>query len=138
VVSLSRDGGKTFEERVTPDPLVDVEADPRDAAQLIASTQQGVMGSTDEGETWRQLDPSPNVRFTWPEPGTLYRIDPGGPVKFSADAGQTWEDRGTTGGEPQAMFADGADHLLVALIDGTIKESDDGGRTWTDLVTPPA
>jgi hypothetical protein len=59
-------------------------------------------------------------------------------VKFSAHGGQNWEDRGSTGGEPQAMFADSADHVVVALIDETVKESDDGGRTWTDLVTPPA
>ena len=73
-----------------------------------------------------------------PEPDALYRIDPGGPVKLSSDGGKTWEDRGTTGGEPQDMFATSADHLLVALIDGSVNESDDGGRTWTDLVTPPA
>ena len=137
-VNVSRDDGKTFEERLTPDPLVDLEADPRDPARLIASTPQGVIGSTDEGNTWRERDRIPNVRFTWPEPDALYRIDPGGPVKFSSDGGQRWEDRRTTGGEPQAMFADTADHLIVALIDGTIKESDDGGRTWTVLVTPPA
>jgi hypothetical protein len=136
--SLSRDGGTTFEERVTPEPLVDLEADPRDPARLIASTQQSVIGSSDEGNTWRERDPIPNVRFSWPEPDALYRIDPGGPVKFSSDGGQRWEDRGSTGGEPQAMFADSADQVLVALIDGTIKESDDGGRTWADLVTPPA
>jgi hypothetical protein len=135
--SVSRDGGKTFEDRVTPDPLVDLEADPDDPARLIASSQQAVIGSTDGGETWRERDRIPNVRFTWPEPDALYRIDPGGPVKFSPDGGETWEDRGTTGGEPQALFADSADHLLVALIDGTVKESDDGGRTWTDFVTPP-
>ena len=97
-----------------------------------------MIGSEDEGESWRERDRIPNVRFTWPEPAALYRIDPGGPVKFSADGGQSWEDRGTTGGEPQALFADTADHLLAALIDGTVKESDDGGRTWTDLVTPPS
>jgi hypothetical protein len=137
-VNLSRDGGKTFEERITPDPLVDLESDPHDARRLIASTQQGVIASGDEGQTWRERDRIPNVRFTWPEPDALYRIDPGGPVKVSADGGQSWQDRGSTGGEPQAMFADDPDHLLVALIDGTIKESDDGGRTWTDLVTSPA
>ena len=136
--SLSRDGGKTFEERVTPDPLVDLEVDPDDPARLIASTQQAVIASDDEGRTWRDRDRIPNVRFTWPEPDALYRIDPGGSVKFSADGGATWQDRGDTGGEPQAMFASSADHLVVALIDGTVKESDDGGRTWTDLVTPPA
>ncbi|HWM10348.1 MAG TPA: hypothetical protein VNO82_13435 [Solirubrobacteraceae bacterium] len=137
-VSLSRDGGKTFEERRTPDPLVDLEADPEDAERLIASTQQAVISSSDGGESWRERDRIPNVRFTWPEPDALYRIDPGGSVKFSADGGATWQDRGDTGGEPQAMFASSADHLVVALIDGTVKESDDGGRTWTDLVTPPA
>jgi hypothetical protein len=137
-VSVSDDGGKTFEERRTPDPLVDLEADPEDPARLIASTPQAVIGSADGGATWRERDRIPNVRFTWPEPDALYRIDPGGPVEFSADGGQTWEERGDTGGEPQAMFADSADHVLVALIDGTVKESDDGGRTWTDLVTPPA
>jgi hypothetical protein len=136
--SISDDGGETFEDRRTPDPLVDLEADPENPARLIASTQQGVIGSADEGQTWRERDRVPNVRFTWPEPDALYRIDPGGPVKFSSDGGENWEDRGTTGGEPQAMFADTAEHLLVVLIDGTVKESDDGGRTWTDLVTPPA
>lgn len=34
-------------------------------------------------------------------------------------------------------FADNADHLVVALIERTIKASDDGGRTWIDLVAPP-
>lgn len=136
--SISNHGGKTFEDRRTPDPLVDLEADPEMPARLIASTQQAVVGSTDEGQTWRERDRVPNVRFTWPEPDTLYRIDPGGPVKFSSDGGESWEDRGTTGGEPQAVFADTAEHLLVVLFDGTVKESDDGGRAWTDLVTPPA
>lgn len=136
--SISDDGGKTFEDRATPDPLVDLEADPDDPARLIASTPQAVIGSADEGRTWRERDRIPNVRFTWPEPDALYRIDPGGPVRFSADAGRTWEQRGDTGGEPQAMFADSPDHVVVALIDGTVKESGDGGRTWTDLVTPPA
>jgi hypothetical protein len=28
--------------------------------------------------------------------------------------------------------------LYAALIDGTVKRSADGGRTWTDHVTPPA
>ena len=134
--SISTDGGKTFEDRVTPDPLVDLEADPEGPARLIASTQQAVISSEDGGRTWRERDRIPNVRFTWPEPDALFRIDPGGPVKLSADGGRTWEDRGNTGGEPQAMFADSADHVLVVLIDGTVRESGDGGRTWTDLVKP--
>ena len=47
-------------------------------------------------------------------------------------------DQGTSGGEPQALFSDRPGHLYVALIDGTVKESKDGGATWTAIVTPPS
>jgi hypothetical protein len=50
-------------------------------------------------------------------------IDSAGPLALSSDGGQTWQDPGNTGGEPQPTFADTADHLLVALIDGTVKHS---------------
>ena len=76
----------------------------------------------------------PTSRFAWADDGTLYRIDPGGPVKVSTDGGQKWEDRGSTGGEPQAMTVDEDGKLYVALIDGTLKVSDDGGETFTDQV----
>jgi hypothetical protein len=129
---------RAFEERTPPAPIIDLEVDPSDPRDWIGSTAEGVIASEDEGRTWRQREPIPNSRFAWPERDALYRIDPGGPVKFSADGGRRWEDRGSTGGEPQAMYADGPEHLFVALIDGTVKESRDGGRTWTDRVTPPA
>jgi hypothetical protein len=54
-------------------------------------------------------------------------------VKVSTDGGDNWEDRGSTGGEPQAMTVDG-EMLYVALIDGTVKVSDDGGETFTDRI----
>jgi hypothetical protein len=138
VVSVSRDGGMTFENRTPPAPLIDLEVDPQDPNRWIASSADGLLVSRDQGRSWRPVEPLPNVRFAWPASDSLYRIDPGGPVKFSADGGQSWEDRGSTGGEPQAMFAEGRQRLFVALIDGTVKESRDGGRTWTDRVTPSA
>jgi photosystem II stability/assembly factor-like uncharacterized protein len=137
-VNVSRDGGRTFEDRTPPSPLVDLEVDPQNPARWIASSDRGVIASGDEGRTWRQLEPIPNVRFSWPESEALYRIDPGGPVKFSSDGGRHWQERGSTGGEPRALFAAGRDHVYAALLDGTIKESRDGGRTWTDRVVPPS
>ena len=134
-VLVSGDEGKTWETRAAPLPLVALEVDPRDAKQWIGSTERGIFMSQDSGETWRQIDPTPNVRFAWAEDGTLYRIDPGGPVKVSTDGGDSWEDRGSTGGEPQAMTVDEGGKLYVALIDGTLKVSDDGGETFTDQVT---
>jgi photosystem II stability/assembly factor-like uncharacterized protein len=137
-VNVSRDGGRTFEQRTPPAPVVDLEVDPRNPERWIASSSEGLIASTDEGRTWRQLEPIPNVRFSWPESDTLYRVDPGGAIKFSSDGGRSWEDRGSTGGEPHALFADTAEHLNAALLDGTIKESRDGGRSWTDRVVPPS
>jgi hypothetical protein len=134
LVNVSGDGGRRFEARTPPAPVIDLEVDPRDPRRWIGSTAEGLIVSADEGQTWRQIDPTPNSRFAWPESDVLFRIDPGGPVKLSGDGGRTWEDRGSTGGEPQALFAADADHLYAALIDGTIKESRDGGRSWTDRV----
>jgi sortilin (neurotensin receptor 3) len=133
-VLASTDEGKTWETRAAPLPLVALEIDPSDPKQWIGSTERGIFVTRDSGGTWRQLDPTPNVRFAWAEDGTLYRIDPGGPVKVSTDGGEQWEDRGSTGGEPQATTIDEGGKLYVALIDGTVKVSDDGGETFSDLI----
>ena len=133
-VLVSGDEGKTWETRAAPLPLVALEISPKDPQLWIGSSERGIYASTDGGETWRQRDPTPNARFAWAGDGTLYRIDPGGPVKVSTDGGDRWEDRGSTGGEPQAMTVDEDGTLYVALIDGTLKVSDDGGQTFTDQV----
>lgn len=135
-INVSRDGGRTFETRTPPDPLVDLAVDPDDVRRWVATTATGSYVSGDEGKTWRQADPVPNSWLAWPASRDLYRIDPGGPVRHSTDGGKTWQERGSTGGEPQALGAAEPDRLHTILLDGTIKQSGDGGRTWTDLVTP--
>ena len=137
-VSISRNGGKSFEQRRPPLPLVDLEVDPDDSRRWIGSTPQSITASADEGRSWREREPTPNVRFSWPESDALFRVDPGGPVAFSADGGETWERRGDTGGEPQSLHAESPERLYAVLIDGTVKQSKDGGRTWTDRVAVPA
>ena len=133
-VLVSADEGKTWETRAAPLPLVALEVDPQDSQAWIGSTDRGIFLSQDAGQTWRQRDPTPNSRFAWAEDGTLYRIDPGGQVKVSTDGGLKWEDRGSTGGEPQAMTVDEDGKLYVALIDGTLKVSDDSGQTFSDQI----
>ena len=132
-VLVSEDAGRNWETRAAPMPLVSLEVDPADPRRWVGSTERGLFVTRDAGGSWRPNDPIPNIRLAWAESGDLYRIDPGGPVKVSSDGGETWEERGTTGGEPQAMTADG-ETLYVALIDGTVKRSTDGGQTFTDLV----
>ena len=135
-ILLSRDEGKTFEPRVAPMALVDLAADPGDSKRWAATSESGIFVSTDEGKTWRQRDPTPNVRLAWHDSGELFRIDPGGPVKVSSDGGETWEDRGSTGGEPQALSVDHAGALYAATLDGKVQKSEDGGESFTALVTP--
>jgi hypothetical protein len=135
-ILLSRDDGKTFEPRVAPMALVDLAADPADPRRWAATSESGIFVSVDEGKTWRQRDPTPNVRLAWHDSGDLFRIDPGGPVKVSKDGGETWEDRGSTGGEPQALAVDQAGALYAATLDGKVQKSEDGGKTFTALVTP--
>ena len=133
-VLVSGDDGKKWETKAAPMPLVSLEVDPDDPQRWIGATERGIFISTDSGGSWRQHDPTPNVRFAWADSGELYRVDPGGPVKVSTDGGESWEDRASTGGEPQAMTAGDDGKVYVALIDGTLKVSDDGGETFTDQI----
>jgi photosystem II stability/assembly factor-like uncharacterized protein len=135
-ILMSRDDGKSFEPRVAPMALVDLAADPEDSKRWVATSESGIFVSVDEGKTWRQRDPTPNVRLAWHTTGELFRIDPGGPVKVSTDGGETWEDRGSTGGEPQALAVDQAGALYAATLDGKVQKSEDGGKSFTALVTP--
>jgi photosystem II stability/assembly factor-like uncharacterized protein len=59
-------------------------------------------------------------------------------MRLSTNAGESWEEVGTTGGEPQALVAADPMTLYAILIDGTVKKSTDGGATWTNHVKPPA
>jgi sortilin (neurotensin receptor 3) len=133
-VLVSTDDGKTWETRAAPEPVVALDVDPQDPNRWISSTANGIFMTTDGGGTWRQTEPVPNVRFAWAESGELYRIDPGGPLKVSTDGGTQWEERGSTGGEPQALGIDDDGKLYAALLDGTVSVSEDGGRTFTEQV----
>jgi photosystem II stability/assembly factor-like uncharacterized protein len=133
-VLVSEDEGKSWETRSAPMPLVALEVDPSDPDRWLGSTERGLFTSTDGGGSWRQTDPVPNMRLAWAESGELYRIDPGGQIKVSTDGGESWEDRGSTGGEPHALAVGDDGTLYAALLDGTVKVSDDGGESFTDRV----
>jgi photosystem II stability/assembly factor-like uncharacterized protein len=135
-ILVSADEGRTFKTRAAPSALVDLAVDPSNRDRWVASSDQGLFATVDGGRTWRQRDPTPNVRFAWAQPDRLYRIDPGGPVKASADGGETWEDLGNAGGEPQALALDADGVLYMASLDGAVKRSDDEGATWRRVAGP--
>jgi hypothetical protein len=132
---VSGDRGRTWREANRPAPLLDLAVDPADGRHVVAAGEGGLYESANEGRRWRRLAPRIG-HLAWPAPQTLYLVDPEGSVVRSANEGKRWRRIGNIGGEPAALFAQTGGELYVALHDGTIKQSRDGGRTWSVRSTP--
>ena len=135
-VLVSYDQGANWQGRAAPAVLTDLAVDPDDPARWVATAEDGVFVSRDEGGTWRPVDAVAGAYVAWPAPDALYRIDPGGAVRRSRDGGRAWEETGSAGGDPLAFAAADAGTLFAALADGSIRRSDDGGATWGDHLAP--
>ena len=123
----SADGGRTWDERGVPEPLISLAVDPDDPDHLIASGETSLHESRDGGGAWRELGGAPGL-LGW-ERDRIALVTLRGEVMRSAD-GRAWARVGDIGAEPAAFEAE-PDGLYAALHDGTVKRSADGGRTWT-------
>jgi hypothetical protein len=116
-------------------PMADFAVDPTDPDTILATTQQGVVRSTDGGRAWTQVAGAPTlVVLAWAGQGQLYGVTPDGTVQRSPDGGVTWGKRGSVGGQPEAITVDvrdGKETLYVAATDRGIVTSADQGRTFT-------
>jgi photosystem II stability/assembly factor-like uncharacterized protein len=133
-IRVSSDAGKTFADRTPPDTPLDVAFDPADPKRMVVTTEQGVFTSGDEGGSWRQRDGIPSQQLAWGEPGALYRADPGGEIKVSADGGQTWKTAGTVGMSVNELAVDADGALYASVAGGVVQRSTDGGANWSQLV----
>ncbi|MBA3264172.1 MAG: hypothetical protein H0T69_17230 [Thermoleophilaceae bacterium] len=132
---VTSDGGRGWDERETPGAMVDLAIDPEDPAHVVASTEEGLVDSTDAGRTWENLVEGKVALLTWPARDRLYSVDGNGDVQLSRDSGRRWRARGSIGGQP-AAFASGGTDLYAALTDASVKRSADGGATWRNRVAP--
>lgn len=116
-------------------PMADFAVDPTDPDTLLATTQDGVVRSSDGGRKWTPVVGAPTlVVLTWAAQGQLYGVTPDGTVQRSEDGGDTWGERGSVGGQPEAITVDvhgGKETLYVAATDRGILASADQGRTFT-------
>lgn len=134
---ISDDGGRTFTERFTPRGLViDFVVDPQDPEYILASTEDQLFRSEDGGEKWRGILSGQGMRLTWPAPDMLLRADKDGRVYRSGDRGQTFQPVGKVPGEPYKFKSVDAQRHFLALSDGTIVATEDGGKTWRTEFKP--
>lgn len=127
---LSADGGKTWEIRSTL-ALRDFVVSAADSDVLLATTEKGLVRSGDGGRTFTAVPDAPVLAvLAWRRSDEVYGVDPSGIVHASADGGRSWEERGSLGGEPEALAAHDQDLYAAATGRGVLASSD-GGRTWT-------
>lgn len=133
---VSRNGGETWSQRQVPDGLIDLAVNPLRRSHVVAASERGLISSIDDGRSWRALGGGGVGLLAWPAPARLFQVDGAGVVHTSRDSGKRWRSIGDIGGQPAAFVAETADDLYVALHDGTVKRSVDGGRTWAVRSTP--
>ncbi len=133
-IQVSSDGGGSFAARTPPDAPLDVAFDPDDPKRMVVATQQGTFSSADEGNSWRPRDPIATEQLAWAASDALYRADPGGQIKVSADGGAKWTDRGSVGMSVNELAADEKGTLYVSVPGGEVHHSTDGGATWKRLL----
>jgi photosystem II stability/assembly factor-like uncharacterized protein len=98
------------------------------------ATKQGTFTSNDEGRSWRPRDAIATEQLVWGKPDALYRADPGGLVKVSADGGSTWKDAGNVGITVNELAVDADGTLYASIPGGEVKRSTDGGASWSRFV----
>ena len=133
-VMVSTDHGGNWDTRSVM-ALRDLVVSPDDAETLLATTEAGVMRSSDGGRTWAQIAGAPVLTvLAWETREALFGVAPDGVVQHSGDGGATWARRGAVNGEPEALALTvdgGAQRLHVAVAEQGVLSSDDGGGTFT-------
>ena len=109
-----------------------------DGSQVLATTADGLLRSTDLGNSWSPVPQAPLLQLVdWADATTVVGVEPSGAVWQSADAGGTWAPQGQLAGAPEALETvrtdDGRLRIVVAA-EGQLQESWDGGRSFQVLL----
>lgn len=129
--------GKKWQQVPIPAAPAFLSASP-DGAQILATTQQGVLRSADGGSSWSKIDGVPLLQVVdWAENGiNLVGVDPDGLVWTSADAGATWQQGPRLGSAPQAVDVSGSGDgtRVIVVTTEALLQSKDGARTFDVLL----
>jgi hypothetical protein len=123
----SGDGGLTWQDLGAP-PVFDISINPANADEVIATSEQGLLKSTDGGVSFVPLPNAPRLMLVSWSTGSITGVDPEGQVHRSFDAASTWQALGSVSAQPIAIAASG--ERVAVLAQDTIWQSDDGGVTF--------
>ena len=105
--------------------------------RVLATTERGLLASTDRGATWAQATGAPLLLLVaWADKQTVVGVAPDGTVAISEDAGKTWRTTGKTEPAPQAMSASMTTsglEILIVTEHGVLASKD--GATFTDATS---
>lgn len=132
---VSRDRGRSWSPRPVPGALIDLAVSPQRLSHMVAATDRGLFESADDGRSWRGLRGKVGL-LAWPASTSLLLVDGSGQVHASRTFGRSWTAVGGPSGQPAAFLAETPQSLYLALHDGTVQHSADGGRSWTVRSTP--
>lgn len=99
---------------------------------LLATTQAGLVRSSDGGRTWASAGRPGVLLLAGDWEDLLWALTAAGDVIRSTDAGATWASTGRVTGGPTAFAATG-DDLYVSVNESGIFHSRDAGTTWARL-----
>jgi photosystem II stability/assembly factor-like uncharacterized protein len=128
----SSDGGTTWTD-LGKTSLFDVVIDPKNAMQLLGTSNGGPMVSSDGGTTFTSLMSAPLLALLAWTDDRVYGAGVDGRIYTSTDSGKTWTPTGTVGAQPDALAADG--NAVVAVVGSTVLQSTDAGATFTERLT---
>ena len=134
VFLASSNGGESWVQRATPEPLGSMAVHPNDPKRVLASGGERLYQSSDGGARWRRVDGRAGL-VAGPEPNRVLVAASDGALYGTERPGSRWERRGQIGGEPRAFTVAQSD-FYAALHDGSIRRSRDGGASWELLVGP--
>lgn len=116
-------------------PAFNLAATPRDGV-VLATTEEGLQRSADNGETWAAVPGAPLLMLTALSEEQAAGITPEGLVYASSDAGSTWVERGTVPGQAAAIAAHALDDSTLRIwvaTEDSVQVSNDNGQTFTDI-----
>ena len=123
----SEDGGLTWQDLGAP-RVFDISLNPANAEEVIATSEQGLLKSTDGGVNFMPLSNAPLLMLVSWSTGSITGVDSEGQVHRSLDAASTWQAVGSVSAQPIAIAASG--ERVAVLAEDTIWQSDDGGVSF--------